>query len=88
MLLAMEEFDVRFLDAHNLKKGNLYKLISGRTDGVSVRRYLAREGVDDGSDFKNIIFQLKPNKSDDWLNQHVNYNSWNHYHAIVDAVRH
>ena len=28
MLLAMEEFDVRFLDAHNLKKGNLYKLIS------------------------------------------------------------
>ncbi|MDB4721077.1 lamin tail domain-containing protein [Verrucomicrobiales bacterium] len=88
MLLAMEEFDVRFLDAHNLKKGNLYKLISGRTDGVSVRRYLAREGVDDGSDFKNIIFQLKPNKSDDWINQHVNYNSWNHYHAIVDAVRH
>ena len=44
--------------------------------------------VDDGSDFKNIIFQLKPNKSDDWLNQYVNYDSWNRYHAIVDAVRH
>ena len=88
MLLAMEEFDVRFLDAHGLEKGNLYKLISGRTDGVSVRRYLARNGVNDGSDFKNIIFQLKPNKSDDWLNKYVNYDSWNKYHAIVDAVRH
>ena len=88
MLLAMEEFDVRFLEAHGMEKGNLYKLISGRTDGVSVRRYLARNGVDDGSDFKNIIFQLKPNKSDDWLNQYVNYDSWNKYHAIVDAVRH
>lgn len=88
MLLALEEFDVRFLDAHNLKKGNLYKLISGRTDGVSVRRYLARDGVDDGSDFRNIIFQLQPSKDDDWLNRHVNYDAWNHYHAIVDAIRH
>ena len=88
MLLALEEFDVRFLDAHNLEKGNLYKLISGRTDGVSVRRYLARDGVDDGSDFRNIIFQLQPSKDDAWLNRHVNYDSWNHYHAIVDAVRH
>ena len=88
MLLAMEEYDVRFLDSHGMEKGNLYKLISGRTDGVSVRRYLSKGGVDDGSDFKNIIFQLKPNKSDDWLNQYVNYDSWNRYHAIVDAVRH
>ncbi|MDA7681924.1 CotH kinase family protein, partial [Verrucomicrobiales bacterium] len=88
MLLAMEEYDVRFLDSHGMEKGNLYKLISGRTDGVSVRRYLAKDGVDDGSDFKNIIFQLKPNKSDDWLNKYVNYDSWNRYHAIVDAVRH
>ena len=88
MLLAMEEFDVRFLESHGMEKGNLYKLISGRTDGVSVRRYLARNGVDDGSDFKNIIFQLKPNKSDEWLNKYVNYDSWNKYHAIVDAVRH
>ncbi len=88
MLLALEEFDVRFLDSHNLEKGNLYKLISGRTDGVSVRRYLARDGVDNGSDFQNIIFQLRPEKDDAWINRHVNYDSWNHYHAIVDAVRH
>ena len=88
LLLALEEFDVRFLDAHNLEKGNLYKLISGRTDGVSVRRYQARDAVDDGSDFQNIIFGLRPSKDNDWLNQHVNYDSWNLYHAIVDAVRH
>ena len=88
LLLAMEEYDTRFLDSHGLEKGNLYKLISGRTDGVSVRRYLAPIGVDDGSDFQNIIFQLRPNKDDAWLHSHVNYDSWNRYHLICDAVRH
>ncbi len=88
MLLALEEFDVRFLDSHGMEKGNLYKLISGRTDGVSVRRYLAPDGVDDGSDFQNIIFQLRRTQPDAWLHTHVNYDQWNRYHAIVDAVRH
>jgi hypothetical protein len=88
MLLALEEFDVDFLEARNLGKGNLYKLISGLTDGVSVRRYLARDAVADGSDFQNIIFQLRPTQSDSWLLRYVNYDQWYRYHAIVDAVRH
>jgi len=88
MLLALEEFDSRFLDAHNLEKGNLYKLISYRTNGLDVQRYQAADAVDDGSDFSNIIFQLKPAKTDEWLNEHVNWDHWNHYHAVVDMIRH
>ncbi len=88
MLLALEEFDSRFLDAHNLEKGNLYKLISYRTNGLDVQRYQAADAVSDGSDFSNIIYQLLPSKSDSWLNDHVNWDHWNHYHAVVDMIRH
>lgn len=88
MLLALEEFDARFLDSHDLEKGNLYKLISGRTNGLDVQRYQAADAVSDGSDFSTIINQLRPSKSDAWLREHVNWDSWNHYHAVVDMVRH
>ena len=88
LMLALEEFDSRFLDSHNLEKGNLYKLISGRTRGTDVQRYQAADSVNDGSDFENIINQLRPTKDDNWLNEHVNWDSWNHYHVVVDMVRH
>ena len=88
MLLALEEFDKRFLDSHEMEKGNLYKLISNRTEGTDVLRYQSADGVDDGSDYENIIFNLRPTKDDAWLNEHVDYNHWNHYHAVNDMIRH
>jgi hypothetical protein len=88
LLLVMEEFDKRFLDARGLEPGNLYKLISSRTNGKDVQRYQAPDAVSNASDFSNIINQLRSNKSDAWLHQHVNYDEWNRYHAVVDAVRH
>ena len=88
LLLALEDYDVRFLDAHHLQKGNVYKLLSYRTDGLTVRQYLAPDAVDDASDFANIIYNLRPERDDGWLRQHVNYDEWYRYHAIVDAVRH
>ncbi|YCM42093.1 lamin tail domain-containing protein [Verrucomicrobiaceae bacterium 227] len=88
MLLALEEFDSRFLDAHNLEKGNLYKLISYRTNGLDVQRYQAADAVADASDFSTIINQLRPARTDSWLNEHVNWDHWNHYHAVVDMIRH
>jgi len=86
--LAMEEYDVRFLESHNLEKGNVYKLLSYVTNGLDVRKYLAMDAVDDGSDFSNIIFNLRPPRSDAWLLEHVNYDQWYRYHAVMDAVRH
>ncbi len=88
LLLALEDYDVHFLDAHDLKKGNIYKLLSYRTDGLTVRQYLAPDAVADASDFANIIYNLRPERDDAWLNRYVNYDEWYRYHAIVDAVRH
>ncbi len=88
LLLALEEFDSRFLDSHNLEKGNLYKLISYRTNGLDVQRYQAADAVSDGSDFSTIINQLRPERTDSWLSEHVNWDHWNHYHAVIDMIRH
>lgn len=88
ILLALEEFDTRFLDSHDLEKGNLYKLISYRTNGLDVQRYQAADAVNDGSDFSNIINNLRPTQSESWLREHVNWDSWNRYHAVVDIIRH
>ena len=87
-LLATEDYDRRFLEAHDLEKGNLYKLKSGLTEGSDVIRYHAPRGVRGGADYENIIFNLRPSRNDSWLRQHVDWDSWYHYHAIVDAVRH
>ncbi|MFT5109082.1 MAG: hypothetical protein ACI8XO_003776 [Verrucomicrobiales bacterium] len=87
MLLAMEDYDVRFLDSHDLGRGNLYKLKTGGTDGLSVQRYQAKDAVDDGSDFRNIINQLRSSKDDEWLRKHVNWDVYYKYKVIVDAVR-
>ena len=88
LLLAMEDYDSRFLDAHKLEPGNLYKLKTGGNDGLSIQRYQARDAVSNASDFTTIINQLRPSQSNRWLDSHVNWNSYYHYHAIVDAVRH
>ena len=76
MLLAMEDYDVRFLDAHNLERGNLYKLKTGGNDGLSIQRYQAQGAVDDASDFTTIINQLRNTQPDSWLRDHVNWDSY------------
>jgi hypothetical protein len=88
LMLGMEEYDAHFLDAHDLPKGNIYKLLSYQTNGLEVRKYLAQDAVNDASDFSNIIYNLRPERTDLWLDQHVNYDQWYHYHAVMDAVRH
>ncbi|MGI9244453.1 MAG: CotH kinase family protein, partial [Verrucomicrobiales bacterium] len=88
MLLAMEDYDVRFLETHDLPRGNLYKLKTGGNDGLSIQRYQAKGAVEDASDFTNIINQLRNNKSDSWLREHVDWDAYYKYKVIVDAVRH
>lgn len=88
LLLGMEEYDVRFLDSHDLERGNLYKLKSYRTNGLDVQRYQAPTAVTNASDFGNIINNLRPTQNDAWLHSHVDYEAWSRYHAVVDAVRH
>ncbi|MBN1444411.1 MAG: lamin tail domain-containing protein, partial [Planctomycetes bacterium] len=85
---AFENYDVRFLEAHGLEKGNLYKLVNQTTNGLEQLRYQAPYAVSDGSDHNNIEGYLNSSRSEAWLDAYVDYHEWYHYHALAQAFRH
>lgn len=88
ILLGLEDYDSRFLNAHGLEDGNLYKMITSRTNGNDVKRNQGKFSVTDGSDFNNAIRNVRSTKDTAWLMTYVNYEHYSRYHAIVEAVRH
>src|SRR4030095_16058189 len=51
---AQEKYDVNFLDAHGLPKGNLYKLVDNFVLGLDEMRYQAPLAVTNAADFFNV----------------------------------
>jgi len=88
MHLAMEDYDARFLETHQLVDGNLYKLKDAIFDGNKIKRNQGRYAVTDDRDFQNIRQQLRPTRSVDWLRSHVNWDLWYRYHTVCEAIRH
>lgn len=88
MALAMEDYDSRFLDAHGMEKGNLYKLKDGETDGLEEERYLAPGAVSNAEDYKNIVANLHHTKNETWLTTYIDYDQWNRYETVQQAIRH
>jgi len=88
MCLAIEDYDPRFIDAHNLADGNLYKLKNLEDDGNKLKRNQGLDSVTDASDFDAIHYDCRSNKSDAWLNGHVDYDHWNWYNTVCEAVLH
>jgi len=88
MFLAFEPYDARFIDAHDLPNGNLYKLTNQINDGKLQQRYQALRAVSNAEDYNNIRNNLGPNQSQQWLHANVNYDEWYRYHAVVEAIRH
>lgn len=88
LMLGLEDYDSRFLSSRNLPAGNIYKLNSYILNGKEVQRYQAPASVSDGSDFYNILHNLRAARNADWLNTYVDYPAWYRYHAVVDAIRH
>ncbi len=88
LFLSQERYDVRFLETHELEKGNLYKLSDWLFDAERQRRYQALGMPTDGSEFDNIRWNLHGAQNTAWLRQHVNYEKWYHYSAVLEAVRH
>lgn len=88
LIYIHEDYDRRFLDAHNLEKGNLYKLTRDDTDGPGQQRYQAPDAVIDGSDHGNIYSNLRGNRNAAYIGNHVNVDRWSLYHAVAQAVRH
>lgn len=85
---AQEEYDAPFFDAHNLPKGNLYKLVDNYVLGIGELRYQGPFAVTNAADFFNIENNLTGFQSQQWLEAHVNYRNWYRYHAIAEAIRH
>ncbi len=85
---AQEAYDVRFLEAHNLEKGNLYKLINATDDAKEQQNYQAPYAVTDGSDHNTIQYGLNGHSSPDFIRAHVRLDKWYAYHSLAQAIRH
>ena len=88
MALAMEDYDSRFLEAHGMDKGNLYKLKDGETRGYEEERYQAPDAVSHAEDYTNIVMNLHHTRSEAWLRTNVDYDQWYLYETVQQAVRH
>ena len=86
--LVFENYDPTFIKTHRLPDGNLYKLKDGIFDGSLLKRHQGSRSVTDDSDFQNIRRNLRPERSDEWLNNNVNYDKAYRYHTVNEAVRH
>lgn len=87
--MIFEDVDARFLEERDLPRGNVYKLKDGESNPLELQRYQAREAVTDGSDFINIRDKLgPPDQSDQWLRDHVDWDSWYLYAALGEGFRH
>lgn len=83
---AIEDYDKRFLDAHGMEAGNLYKLVNQTNDALKQQDYQAPGAVSDGSDH-DYIEQLLTRASTD-IQYRVNLQKYFIFHALVEAVRH
>ncbi len=88
MFLAMQDYDSRFLDSHNLPKGNLYKLTDGQTEGKRQQRYQSKEAVSNAEDYNNIRQNLHPAADETFLKTYVDIDHWARYETIQQAIRH
>ena len=86
--LVFEDYSPTFLKTHDLPDGNLYKLKDGIFNGNDIKRHQGTHSVTNDSDFQNIRHNLRPERSDAWLHQHVNYDKSFRYHTVNEAVRH
>jgi hypothetical protein len=88
MYFVSETYDVRFLEEHDLEKGNLYKLINQTTSAAKQQRYQGAFAPADGSDHDWIEGQLDGGDSATEIADNVNLDKWNRSHALVQAIRH
>lgn len=83
-----QSIDGRLLEERGLPSGNVYKIKDGVTNPIELQRHQGRLSVANGSDFNNIRNGLRPSKSDAWLRDHVDWDQWYAYHAVVEGIRH
>ncbi|MGC6425772.1 MAG: lamin tail domain-containing protein [Akkermansiaceae bacterium] len=85
---VVQDIDGRLLDERNLPDGNMYKLKDGVTNPNDLKRNQSATQVTDGTDFLNVRNNMDSSQSEAWLVDHVDWDQWYRYHAVVEAVRH
>ncbi|MBN2164371.1 MAG: lamin tail domain-containing protein [Pontiellaceae bacterium] len=85
---AIETADVRFLEEHNLEKGNLYKLVNGESNPKEQQRYQSAFAPVNGEDYYGIESGLTGYRSEDYIRARVDIEKYSYYHALCQAVRH
>lgn len=89
MAMIFEDVDGQFLKNRELPRGNVYKLKDGASNPLELQKYQARDAVTDASDFVNIRDNLgPPDQSDQWLRDHVDWDSYYLYAAMGEGFRH
>ncbi len=88
LTFVQEDYDARFLDAHGMAKGNLYKLLNQTNVPLEQQRYQAPLAPKNGSDHNWIEGTLAGSTPAATVAANVNLDQWNRYHAICQAVRH
>ncbi len=88
LMYVHEDYDRRFVKAHDLPKGNLYKLTRDGVSGLSQTRYQAALAPKDGSDHDELLNNLKGTSTPAYITGRVNLDLWCRYHAFAEAIRH
>lgn len=88
MFFGVEDYDARFMEAHDLPEGNLYKLKAYEFNGNNIKRFQGMDSVRDDSDFQNIRYNCDPYQSNEWLESHVDLDHWYKYNTICEMIIH
>lgn len=94
LYLAVEQIDGRFLKAHGLPKGNIYKMEGGtglRGLGGELKTLGPYPAVSNSTDleaFKKAYEKSSPKPTQEWWEQNLELDSYYNYRAIVDTIHH
>ncbi len=88
LMWVHEDYDRRFLKAHDMKAGNLFKLTRDGSSGIVQFRYQSAFGPADGSDHDDLYNNLKGTSTPAYITGRVNLDLWCRYHSFCEAIRH
>ncbi len=90
MSLVIERYDRRFLDEHDLPRGNFYKLIDLNNDYADLQRYQSCEtgAPMNFEDMAGTRSEFIASRSEQWIRDHANLEMYYRFAAVREAVRH
>ncbi|MBI3417015.1 MAG: CotH kinase family protein [Verrucomicrobia bacterium] len=83
LYLAIENEDGRFLKAHELPDGNLYKM------GIDALNHQGANAVTNGSDLRQFMMAYhRRNQPEAWWRENVDLPRYYSYRSIIEAIHH